>query len=62
MQAKLREHALSSSEALQALALAGLTSSSETDNHTATKKAIRDGLSSLLLLSVGTAAPVPPSA
>ena len=47
---------------LQALALAGLTSSSDTDHHTATKKAIRDGLSSLLLLSVGTAAPVPPSA
>ena len=47
---------------LRALALAGLTSSSNTDRHTATKKALRDGLSSLLLLFGGTAAPVPPSA
>ena len=46
---------------LRALALAELTSSSDTNRRTATKRALRDGLASLLLLSVGAAASAPPS-
>ena len=45
----------------RALALAGLASSSGTDRRTATERALRDGLASFLLLSVGAAASAPPS-
>ena len=46
---------------LLVLALAGLASSSDTDRRTAATIALEDGLSSLLLLSVGAAASAPPS-